>query len=97
MGEKQSIGFYILTAIFIAFLIFLYGPVITIGILSFQGPTGGLTFPMQGTSLHWFGELFRTQMVGDIWGSFQRSIILGLTVMVTVSYTHLTLPTKRIV
>jgi putative spermidine/putrescine transport system permease protein len=37
---------------------------------------------MQGTSMHWFQELFRTQMVGDIWGSFQRSIILGLTVMV---------------
>ena len=82
MGEKRSTGFYVLTAIFIAFLVFLYGPVITIGILSFQGPTGGLTFPMQGTSLHWFQELFRTQMVGDIWGSFQRSIILGLTVMV---------------
>ena len=61
---------------------FLYGPVITIGILSFQGPSGGLTFPMQGTSLYWFQDLFRTQMVGDIWGSFQRSIILGLTVMV---------------
>ena len=82
MGDKRSTGFYVLTAIFIAFLVFLYGPVITIGILSFQGPTGGLTFPMQGTSLHWFQELFRTQMVGDIWGSFQRSIILGLTVMV---------------
>ena len=50
MGEKRSTGFYVLTAIFIAFLVFLYGPVITIGILSFQGPTGGLTFPMQGTS-----------------------------------------------
>ena len=37
LGEKRSSGFYLLTAIFIAFLIFLYGPVITIGILSFQG------------------------------------------------------------
>ena len=27
-------------------------------ILSFQGLTGGLTFPMQGTSLHWFVALF---------------------------------------
>ena len=82
MGDKRSAGFYVLTAIFIAFLVFLYGPVITIGILSFQGPTGGLTFPMRGSSMHWFQELFRTQMVGDIWGSFQRSIILGMTVMV---------------
>ena len=53
MGEKRSTGFYVLTAIFIAFLVFLYGPVITIGILV-SGPNWGLTFPMQGTSLHWF-------------------------------------------
>ena len=25
---------------------------------SFQGPNGGLTFPMRGVSLHWFGALF---------------------------------------
>ena len=82
MGGRRTSGFYVLTFVFILFLLFLYGPVITIGILSFQGPSGGLTFPMQGVSFHWFQELFRTQMVGDIWGSFQRSIILGFTVMI---------------
>jgi putative spermidine/putrescine transport system permease protein len=49
--------------------------------LSFQGPTGGLTFPMNGTSLHWFKNLFEQQAVGDIWGSFRRSFALGLIVM----------------
>jgi len=63
-------------------VLFLYGPTITIGILSFQGEGGGLTFPMRGVSLHWFYDLFEQQAVGDIWGSFRRSFVLGLMVMV---------------
>ncbi|MEM9796675.1 MAG: ABC transporter permease [Pseudomonadota bacterium] len=81
--ERRSRSFYALTAFFLFFLAFLYGPTLTIAILSFQGPTGGLTFPMRGTSLHWFRELFQQQAVGDIWGSFSRSLILGLMVMAT--------------
>ncbi|WP_434290074.1 ABC transporter permease [Celeribacter sp. SCSIO 80788] len=81
--EKKSKSFYVLTAFFALFILFLYGPTLTIGILSFQGPGGGLTFPMQGTSLNWFRELFQEQAVGDIWGSFRRSFALGLMVMVT--------------
>lgn len=76
-------SFYILSAIFALFMLFLYGPTLTIAILSFQGPQGGLTFPMRGTSLHWFRDLFEEQAVGDIWGSFRRSFALGLMVMVT--------------
>ena len=76
-------SFYILSAVFALFLLFLYGPTLTIAILSFQGPQGGLTFPMRGTSLHWFRDLFEEQAVGDIWGSFRRSFALGLMVMVT--------------
>ena len=81
--ETRPRSFYLLAAFFILFLIFLYGPTITIAILSFQGPQGGLTFPMRGVSLHWFHELFQQQAVGDIWGSFARSFVLGLMVMVT--------------
>lgn len=81
--EKRPGSFYVLSAIFALFILFLYGPTLTIGILSFQGPTGGLTFPMRGTSLHWFRDLFEQQAVGDIWGSFRRSFALGLMVMVT--------------
>jgi len=83
MGEKRPLSFYFLALFFFIFVIFLYGPTITIAILSFQGPQGGLTFPMNGTSFHWFGELFKQQAVGDIWGSFRRSFLLGLMVMVT--------------
>ena len=81
--EKRPKSFYVLTAFFILFIIFLYGPTLTIAILSFQGPGGGLTFPMRGVSLHWFRDLFEQQAVGDIWGSFRRSFVLGLLVMVT--------------
>ena len=81
--EKRSRSFHVLAAIFGLFLVFLYGPTITIAILSFQGPQGGLTFPMRGVSLNWFHELFQQQAVGDIWGSFARSLVLGLMVMVT--------------
>jgi putative spermidine/putrescine transport system permease protein len=81
--EPRSRSFYVLTAFFILFLLFLYGPTLTIGILSFQGPGGGLTFPMRGVSMYWFYDLFEQQAVGDIWGSFRRSLVLGLMVMVT--------------
>lgn len=81
--EPRSRSFYVLAAFFALFLLFLYGPTITIAILSFQGPSGGLTFPMNGTSFHWFRDLFEQQAVGDIWGSFRRSFALGLMVMVT--------------
>ena len=82
MNDKHGISFYLLTLFFILFVLFLYGPTVTIAILSFQGPSGGLTFPMNGTSLHWFRNLFEQQAVGDIWGSFRRSMALGFIVMV---------------
>lgn len=81
--EPRSRSFYALAAFFALFLAFLYGPTITIAILSFQGPGGGLTFPMRGVSTYWFRDLFEQQAVGDIWGSFRRSFVLGLIVMVT--------------
>lgn len=81
--EPRSRSFYVLGAFFALFILFLYGPTITIAILSFQGPGGGLTFPMRGVSMHWYADLFEQQAVGDIWGSFSRSLVLGLMVMVT--------------
>jgi len=81
--ERRPRSFYILAAFFALFVLFLYGPILTIGILSFQGPQGGLTFPMRGVSLHWFRDLLQEQAVGDIWGAFRRSLALGLMVMVT--------------
>src|SRR5229473_6227343 len=82
MREKRSSSFYWLAALFGLFVLFLYGPMITIFILSFQGPDGGLTFPMNGVSLHWFAKLWEGLGVVDIWAAFRRSFRLGLVVMV---------------
>lgn len=75
-------SFYVLASVFAIFVVFLYGPMLTVILLAFQGPDGGLTFPMNGVSLHWFADIFQPQSIGDIWGSFSRSIWLGLMVMV---------------
>jgi putative spermidine/putrescine transport system permease protein len=81
-GATRPPIFYGLAVLFVLFVVFLYGPIATVVILAFQGPEGGLVFPMNGVSLHWFAELFRPQSIGDIWGSFDRSIALGAIVMV---------------
>ncbi|MBP1852993.1 ABC transporter permease [Rhizobium halophytocola] len=81
--EKRPREFYVLAAFFVLFVLFLYGPLSAIVILSFQGENGGLTFPLNGVSLHWFANLFERQAVGDFGGSFRRSFALGLMVMVT--------------
>jgi putative spermidine/putrescine transport system permease protein len=81
--------FFALAAFFALYVLFLYGPMSAIFILSFQGPTGGLTFPMNGVSLHWFAALLGQQRTGDFAGSFTRSIalavlVLSITVVVSV-------------
>ncbi|MER9400539.1 ABC transporter permease [Mesorhizobium sp. M0615] len=80
--EKRTLEFYVLAVFFTLFVLFLYGPLSAILILSFQGETGGLTFPLNGVSLHWFANLFERQAVGDFGGSFKRSLVLGLMVMI---------------
>jgi putative spermidine/putrescine transport system permease protein len=82
MHRTGSRGFYFFLIIFTLFVIFLYGPMFSIILLSFQGPEGGLTFPMNGVSFHWFGELWRGAGVVDIGSAFRRSLVLGFVVMV---------------
>ncbi len=82
MDDRRPWTFYAFAAFFALFVLFLYGPMIVIYILSFQGPNGGMTFPLNGVSLHWFEALISQTRVGDIAGSFQRSI--GLAIMVAL-------------
>ena len=82
MNEGRSLGFYVLAAVFGLYVLFLYGPMIVIFVLSFQGPMGGLTFPLNGLSLHWFHRLWVGGGIVDISGAFKRSLELGLVVMV---------------
>jgi putative spermidine/putrescine transport system permease protein len=79
---KRSLSFYLLAGFFGLYVLFLYGPTITIAVLSFQGPNGGLTFPLNGVSFHWFANLFQPQLVGDFGGSVERSLLLGAMVMI---------------
>ena len=79
--KKRPLSFWLLGAVFAAFVLFLYGPMFAIFVLSFQGPEGGLTFPMRGTSLHWFRQLWEGIGVIDIGAAFRRSLALGTVVM----------------
>ncbi len=79
-GEGRPITFYLLATLMALFLLFLYGPMIIIYILSFQGPDGGVTFPMVGLSTKWFGDILRPGQMADIPVSFGRSLALALVV-----------------
>ncbi len=74
---KSGFGVY-----FAIFLVFIYGPMIAMFILSFQGRRGGTSFPMRGVSLYWWEKLIEPSMVGDLQGALLRSLILALIVMV---------------
>jgi putative spermidine/putrescine transport system permease protein len=79
---KRPASFYLLAAFFALFVLFLYGPMLAIFVLSFQGPEGGLTFPLRGVSLHWFAKLWEGIGTVDIGAAFRRSLGLGAAVMV---------------
>ncbi|RDI28487.1 MULTISPECIES: ABC transporter permease [Pseudacidovorax] len=81
VSEARAPGFWPLAAVFVLFVLFLYGPMFTIFVLSFQGPEGGLTFPMRGVSLHWFRQLAEGLGTVDIGAAFRRSLALGTAVM----------------
>ena len=81
-GDRRAPGFWPLAALFGLFVLFLYGPVITIFVLSFQGPGGGLTLPMRGWSTHWYQSLWQGLGVVDISAALKRSLALGTLVMI---------------
>lgn len=79
---SRAPGFWPLALFFAAFVLFMYGPMLVIVVLSLQGPDGGLTFPMRGWSWHWFTKLAEGLGVVDIGAALRRSLGLGLVVMV---------------
>jgi putative spermidine/putrescine transport system permease protein len=82
VSPKRPWTFWVLAALFTAYVLALYGPMLCIYVLSLQDVRGGLVFPMKGLSLHWFIDLFTQVRTGDVKGGFERSIALAL--MVTV-------------
>ena len=82
-GQPRPRSFYFLGGFFFLFLLFIYGPMFGIYLLSFQGPTGGMSFPMVGTSVHWFKVLFGGsggEGIGDVPNAFGRSMRLAASV-----------------
>ena len=90
VGRGRPWTFYALALLFGTFLLFLYGPMLVIYLLSFQGPNGGVTFPMVGTSVVWFEDIVKPGQMANIPVSFGRSVALAavvslVTVVISVS------------
>ena len=79
-GQGRPWTFYALATLFGAYLLFLYGPMLVMYVLSFQGPNGGVTFPMVGVSLTWFADILKPGQMANIPVSFGRSIALASVV-----------------
>ncbi len=75
-------GFSVYYAVFV---VFIFGPMMAMFILSFQGRRGGTSFPMRGVSLYWWNKLIEPSVVGDLQGAMLRSVILALMVMVVTA------------
>src|SRR5258708_20743554 len=76
-GQGRPWTFYALAILFGAYLLFLYGPMLVMYVLSFQEPNGGVTFPMVGVSLAWFADIVKPGQMANIPVSFTLSIALA--------------------
>jgi putative spermidine/putrescine transport system permease protein len=90
---KWGLGIY-----FALFLLFLYGPMIVMAILSFQGYFGGVTFPFKGPlSLIWWRSLLFPTVAGtpthsvEIHAAAKNSLFLSLAAGAIVSFLAFTL------
>lgn len=84
--NKLSRSIYLIYIGFI--LVVLYFPFVIMAVLSFQGPRGGHTFPMNGISTIWYWKLFNPgavteysdvgEFLGDYLAALRRSLILAM-------------------
>ena len=84
-GGGRPWTFYALATLFGMFLLFLYGPMLVMYLLSFQGPNGGVTFPMVGMSFTWFADIVKPGQLANIPVSFGRSIALAAVVSLSTA------------
>lgn len=67
MHKRRDWMKWALGAFFALFLVFIYSPMILMGILSFQGAYGSITFPFRGPiSLQWWQSIFDASQPGSI-------------------------------
>jgi putative spermidine/putrescine transport system permease protein len=81
----------ILAVYFLVFLLFLYGPMIVMATLSFQGPQGAVTFPLRGLGVHWWDQLVNGPRAESIRETAIRSLELAAVAGVVVAILALTL------
>lgn len=82
-------GFFVYVGFILSVL---YFPFIIMAILSFQGPRGGHTFPLRGTSTIWYWKLFHPgeltkysdvgEFLGDYLAALERSLLLGFITLI---------------
>ena len=90
MRKRRDWAKWGLGAYFAVFLVFLYAPIILMGVLSFQGYFGAITFPFKGPlSLRWWRLLFdpsqfgshaheiKTAALGSLWISLTAGAIVA--------------------
>jgi putative spermidine/putrescine transport system permease protein len=80
---RSRLTFWVLGGITLLFLLYQWLPILTLGLLSFSGPTGGTTFPMNGVSLHWYRELWDASIMNDFKPPLARSFLLALACSAT--------------
>lgn len=89
-GLRSRVGTWSLATYFVIFLLFIYGPMIIMAVLSFQGPYGGITFPFKGPfNGEWWQSLVDSDVAGskaeEIGTSAMQSLKLSLAAGVIVS------------
>ena len=84
-STRSKLTGWALGAITVAFLAYQWLPLLTLGVLSFSGPDGGTTFPMNGVSLHWYRELWSASPLSDFKPPMLRSLALALMCSVTTA------------
>lgn len=96
MRRRHDWSKWWLAVYFVAFLVFLYAPMILMGVLSFQGQFGQLTFPFKGPlSLEWWRSLYDVNAppfhAVDIRTAAKNSLYLSLAAGAIVAFLSFTL------
>ena len=83
----------ILLIFFLLFIVFMYGPMLTMGVLSLQGTTGSMTLPAKELfSFHWYSELQSSSSgMVSVRQGLSKSLWLSLIVAAITAILSLTL------
>jgi putative spermidine/putrescine transport system permease protein len=81
MRRRVDWSKWLLAGYFVLFLVFLYAPMVLMGVLSFQGPFGSITFPFQGPfSTEWWRSLWDSAIPGSHADEIRTAAIQSLKV-----------------